>query len=287
MKQTADSNLRKYASDSICDLAIGRVKALETEAARDLIERLTESIEILEKTRSVLSDVNMNEVVAELAEILSRRGKQHDLDEHYDQAVADLRRAFDLVPDDTSIRDQYCVYLVHDALHKEGIGLRDQARTIIEQAKRIAEQGLLDHPDDLDFKATLDWIQDEMYPLQPDGSEEAAWAELDLALEHVRQSSDDSALRELVKEAEVRRENADYVGAASLVEQVLQRNVDYAWARAEAVQIYVQWGFELLDEGNLEEAQQKAWLAAQYGIDNVRMDELHSRIQQTKGLLGR
>lgn len=287
MKSATQSDLRKSAAQAICDLALGRADALETEIERDLTERLNESIEILERARSVLRGLNSDEVSVTLAEKLSLRGKQHELEDDCETAVDDLRRAFDLAPDDVYIRDQYCFYLVRQALERVANDLESEALTILERAKNLAEQGLLDYPDDEDLKRTLGSIQVELHLLLEGNSEGTAWDALDQALQRVKPPSADYTLREKVKEAEDKRENGDYIGATHLIEQVLAQTTDYAWAKAEAVETYAQWGLELLEAGNIEEAARKAQLGAQYGVSSLHLQQLQEGLAGARRLLER
>jgi hypothetical protein len=284
MKRTVEFSLRRQATQAICDQALGRVQALQEDRTRDTMDQLTEAIEILERANSVLRGSNNEEVTAMLAEKLSLRGAQYFIQDEDEQAADDLRRAFDLKPKDAYIRDQYSYYLLNFAKQKVNSN-RDEALTLMEQAKRLVDQGLVDYPDDEDLLYTRQLVQNEMYILLHDGSSDYAWAEVDQILQQFRQPSEGHAYRERVKKAEEKRESGDYQEAAKIIEQVLSQKPDYAWARAEALEIYVAWGFDLLEEGIIEEAQSKASHATRYGIQSLRLEELQEQIEQTRALL--
>jgi tetratricopeptide (TPR) repeat protein len=283
LKEASEAGLRDYAKQIISDLAIERVRTLETNSAAT---QLDDAIAILEEAASLLAEAFPDQLLTELVSHLRRRGRQNEIADQYEWAVDDLRRAFDLQPDDLSVRDQYCIYLVHDALNKHAAGQTREARTIIERAKRLIENGLQSCPDDEELKSTLDWINEQMYALKTDDSQsEDAWANLSRALQSLQESEPVKVLRGVIKEAEVKRENKEFVSAAQLIEEVLQRDPLYGRARIAAAENYVDWGLELLEAGELEQAREKARLAADYQFRSARLDELRRRLDRMKGFL--
>jgi hypothetical protein len=287
MKRAIESHHRRIAAEAISKQAIGRVIALETDIERDEMQRLNETIEILNRASSVLRGMRNDELAAVLVEKLAERGKYNFIQDRVEESVADLRIAFDMAPHDAFVREQYAFYLLTHAKDKAKSYSPDEALTIMEQAKRLVEQGLLEHPDDENLKETRDAIQTEMNFLLHGGSSDFAWDELDQALEQLQQPVDDQVLRERVAEAENKRGNLDYLGAANIIEDVLKQKPDYAWAKAEAAEIYVAWAAELLGGGDFDDAEQKVRLAAQQGIQSMRLSTLLEEIARARDFMER
>jgi tetratricopeptide (TPR) repeat protein len=285
MRRANESNQRRTAAEAICKQAIGRVVALDRDIARDNLQRLTEAVEILDRANSVLRGMKSDELAVLLIEKLAERGKDHFLANQVEKSLADCRRAFDLAPDDAFIREQYAFYLLSFARDKAKSGLADEALTMLEQAKRLVDQGLMDYPDDENLKETGDDINTELKLLRNDGSSDVAWAELDQALRQLQQPSENSFVRDQMTKAEDLKEQGDYAGAATAVEEVLKQKPGYAWAKAEAVEIYVGWGAELLADGEFEQAKEKVKFAAQQGIQTMRLTQLEEEIARTRAML--
>lgn len=114
----------------------------------------------------------------ELAEALTNRGIDRANGERIDEAVADLERAFALLPTNHRVRDQYATALAGQATGME----REEALEAFARARKIVEEGQRIRDDYLPYQQTLQMIEQGQALLAGHNLAEDPWKELEEAL---------------------------------------------------------------------------------------------------------
>ena len=146
------ASIEGMAAKAISDLVLARIDYLKDDQSRPEIERQNEAVAILE-IASAVSDIVHKSIVSALVEALSYRGwARFNNDTDYPGAVSDLRRAFELYPNHPRMREEFCQMLINYADHRIEANQKAMATSMLEQAKRVAEQGLQTYPDNESLK---------------------------------------------------------------------------------------------------------------------------------------
>ncbi|MFL6211955.1 MAG: hypothetical protein ACJ74W_24120 [Pyrinomonadaceae bacterium] len=271
---------RRQISKIIAEQALGRSKSLKDTTERALLERLDEAISLLEYAYPLLDSSDGEVVTAELAEALANRGSEYSVRNDHRPALDSLRRAFELAPTNLEVLKAYTAGLVDYALVLEEAGEREEVFTLLSQANELAAQGRALHQDDEDLLETHERAQLELARLQGRDPLDDAFDRLSETLDDIKREPRAASVRELINSAEANREMGSYAQAVAEIIRALAVDPGSAWARAEAVQIYVQWGYSLLALGEIEEARRKAAAGSQYSVDDYQLRKLQEEIER-------
>jgi tetratricopeptide (TPR) repeat protein len=287
LRQGRAAGLEKKAVKAISDQAIGRVHGLQNASGHDEGVLLDEAVALLDAAYVILLSADASPIIPFLADTLHERGSWRSDQDDDAGAVEDLRRAFQLTPGDVAIRDRFCTALIHYAHVHTRAGNKQEAVGLLEQAIKVVQAGLREHPDNAPLLETLQWAQNELDLLLGKDPRERTWAEWERATGSTQPAGgNQQTLMEWIRKAERKRERKDYAGAIADLEQALVTDASSAWAKAEIAQTYSMWAKRLLEHGSLEEAEEKCSLGLPYRVDDPMLLEVQKDIEVTKQILG-
>lgn len=264
--------LSTQVSRAVTEQALGRARALKDESERDALERIREAIGILVHALPLADADDRGEIEDELVEALTYQSQCHREDGRTDAALDSIEQARGLVPNNPEVVGEYAACLIRRA---RDLGENSEAHELLERAKKIADEALaLYHGHEGLLKAS-ELAQAELLILQGIDPLDTLFQ----SLGDVRGQAGFAEARESIRRGEEAREVCDYARAETEIKQALALDPGNAWAKAEAVQIYLAWGQELLAQGVVEEARWKVQLGAAHDAGNLQLRELQERIE--------
>jgi hypothetical protein len=200
-----------------------------------------------------------------LASAIDRRGVRRANVNDHEAAVADLNFAFKLNPANAGIRADFCKALVFwsSDLH-EALGAA-QALQQLELAQRLVRDGLNQNPGDPLLIEMQNRVASELDNLTGKGGAlvDRAYAGLD---EAIGQPSLDAASAR-VSSAQQKSETGDYPGAVEDLLEALKISPNSGFAKDVLRAVCVEWARNLLNDGQIEEADAQMKLVLDHKID--------------------
>jgi len=244
----------------------GTVREMARARAGALIEhpevdRLDFAVAVLEASMSVAG--TEEETRAVLGEVLLARAIRRSLARDHPAALADIERAFDLLPHSRRVRDIYACELVYTA-RRMSADEADQALALLDRAQALVDEGLRMYPDHVEFQKTVQMIVVERAIIQDDF--ETALKDVDIVLDKVldrgpsaggadtKPPAADAAT--LLRQVRDKRSAGDVEAELQAVAAAWEALPDDADIQVELVQVLVRYAQRLLAQGDLAAHQQ-------------------------------
>lgn len=269
------SGVSTLVARSVAEHALMRARAIKEESERDMMVRLAEVAGMLEQAHPLANDADKGEIEDELVEALTYQSQCYREGGQVGTALDSVEKARGLAPDNPEVVAEFAACLIRRALE---LGEGTEALGLLERAKGLAGDTLTNYPGHAGLLRVSEQAQAELLSLQGMDPFDDSLDDLFKSLKNYRVPAGLAEARESIKRAEAAREVGDYAEAEEEIKQALALNPGNAWAKAEAVQIYVAWGGALLAQGAADEARRKTHLGLAHDAGNVQLRELMERI---------
>jgi tetratricopeptide (TPR) repeat protein len=170
---------------SVVRTVLGRASVLEDERGQQRGERLSQAIELVERSRRMLGGVDEDRLKEQQSVLLTARGVWfgygcHDWETpDYEKAASDLREALNLRPTSITARDNLARALVYHATNLRLNGASGSAWRLAAEALQVVDKGLRQFPDHARLQKMLLQVLEEIEDLAGSESLEATLERLD------------------------------------------------------------------------------------------------------------
>lgn len=286
-----EGGLQDLAAAEIAGLVLARVNTLREQTGVPQEVGLSQAIEILDPARDCLRECPSPEIDAALGECLNLRGWQHFLDDRFEAADEDLRRACDLFRDNTEFLNNWCQNRVGWAVLCGEQHQKAKARGLLADAKKALQTALYWYPSEKKLMETAEEVDREISILSGTAPETGdVWKALD---EVLHTDSDQPAaaegrnrVPELIVGGEEKRRCRDFAGAERDLQEALRLDGESSTARLELAQSYRDWANDLLFRGLPKDARAIVERASKSGLTHPEFANLERQIEVFEELFG-